>query len=84
MSLEGKDVTDNFYQGAKKALEKAVENGIKKAVLKQASPSCGSKEIYDGTFSGNKISGMGITAKLLFENGIEIYDETEIDKIILE
>lgn len=81
---KGLDVTKNFYDGAEKSLEIAKKNNITKAILKQASPSCGTKEIYDGSFSGVKISGMGICARLFYENGIEIYDETEIDKITLE
>ncbi|WP_292018897.1 DUF523 domain-containing protein, partial [Megasphaera sp. UBA4382] len=33
-------------------------------VKKPKSPSCGSSTIYDGTFSGRKIVGQGITASL--------------------
>ena len=69
---EGIDVTDNFKKGAVEALKLAKLLGVKKALLKRKSPSCGSGEIYDGTFSGTLISGDGITAKLLKENDIEV------------
>ena len=47
------------------------------AILKEKSPSCGTKNVYDGTFSKNLISGMGICAQLLYENGIEVHGENE-------
>lgn len=49
-----------------------------KAILKEYSPSCGSNKIFDGTFSGIKIDGAGITARLLKENGIEVISEEQI------
>ena len=60
------------FPGAKEVLYLAKLFNVKKALLKAKSPSCGNKEIYDGTFTKNKIKGMGITARLLKENGIEI------------
>ena len=69
------DVTKEFILGAEKTLEIVKENNIKLAILKKNSPSCGSGTIYDGTFTHTKISGDGITAKLLKENGIKIFNE---------
>ena len=81
VNTSGDDVTKEFVCGADIALAKAKQNGIKYALLKQGSPSCGSNRIYDGTFTGTKIAGMGVAARLLDKNGIEIFDETEIDKL---
>lgn len=78
MNSEGKDVTENFNKGAEKTLEIAKENNVIFAILKQGSPSCGCKKIYDGTFSDNKISGMGVTARLLTDNGIVVFDEDDM------
>ena len=78
-SNEGLDVTQEFYKGAEIALKTALDNNIKLALLKDGSPSCGSKKIYDGTFSNCKIDGMGITTRLLRNNNIEVYTENEID-----
>ncbi len=75
---EGEDVTAQFELGAEKTLAIARENGVRVAILKQGSPSCGCKKIYDGTFSGNKITGEGVTARKLVENGIPVFDETEV------
>lgn len=78
---EGEDVTINFLLGAKNALELCQKEGITVALLKSKSPSCGNKSIYDGTFSGNLIPGEGITAKLLIQNGIEVFNEEEIEEL---
>lgn len=78
ISNKGKDVTANFKRGAEETLKLAKKLGIKKALLKAKSPSCGNGKIYDGTFSKIIIDGYGITAKLLKDNGIEIISELDI------
>lgn len=83
ISKEGKDVSKEFKKGAKEALKIAKLVDVKVAILKDGSPSCGSKYIYDGTFSGNKIKGEGITAKLFMENGIKVFSEDEAYKFLL-
>ncbi|MDY6011482.1 DUF523 domain-containing protein [Clostridium sp.] len=83
ISKEGKDVSKEFKKGAKEALKIAKLVDAKVAILKNGSPSCGSKNIYDGTFSDNKIKGEGITAKLFVENGIEVFSEDEAHKFLL-
>ena len=81
-SKDGKDVTDYFIEGAKKALAICKYLHIEMAVLKDGSPSCGVHEIYDGSFQNKKISGQGITAQLLRENGIKVYSESEIPELL--
>jgi uncharacterized protein YbbK (DUF523 family) len=78
----GIDVSDAFYKGAEISLKIAKENNCKYAILKERSPSCGVNSIYDGSFSGAVISGHGITAKLLKENGIILFSEEEIDHFL--
>ena len=78
INKEGIDVTKNFIEGANKVLEIAKKYNVKKAILKQKSPSCGSGKIYDGTFSGNIIIGDGITTRLLKENNIEVITEEDL------
>ena len=75
INKEGIDITNNYVEGAKKTLSIALENDIKVAILKKNSPSCGMGMIYDGTFSHTLVSGDGIAAKLLKENGIRILNE---------
>ena len=77
----GVDVTKEYRLGAEEALKIAKLYNCKKAILKEKSPSCGCGKIYDGTFSRNLIVGNGVTADLLLKNGIEVFGESEIDKL---
>ena len=76
----GEDVTEAFNKGAKEALRIAQQESVVMAILKARSPSCGKGVIYDGTFSGTKVSDSGITCKLLQEQGIAVFSEEELEK----
>ena len=76
------DVTGAFERGADLALNICLYLKIKKAILKERSPSCGSHQIYDGSFSHKVIPGMGVTAALLKRKGIEVYNEDEIASLL--
>ena len=78
LSNKGIDVTKNFIQGAEETLKIAKEHNAKTAILKAGSPSCGYKKIYDGTFLGNKIQGMRVTAAILNKENIALLDEDDI------
>lgn len=82
ISKSGKDLTEYFERGAQEILVLAKLYNCKYAILKERSPSCGYKKIYDGTFSGKIIDGNGILAELLIKNGIAIITETETDKLL--
>lgn len=75
---DGTDVTAAFRAGAEAALAIAREHGATAAVLKARSPSCGIKQIYDGSFAGRCVSGMGLTAALLDQAGLRLYDEADL------
>ncbi len=79
LSNQGEDVTKQFIDGAYETLRIAKELGATKAVLKEGSPSCGSNYIYDGTFSGNKIKGKGITAQVLENEGITVFSDEDLE-----
>lgn len=74
----GRDLTAFFTRGARETLRIAEEHGALTAVLKERSPSCGSRVIYDGTFSGRKVAGQGVTTALLRVNGIIIFSEEDL------
>ncbi|MBR6736107.1 MAG: DUF523 domain-containing protein [Oscillospiraceae bacterium] len=80
---DGSDVTAQFSKGAENALEIARLMKVDFAILKAHSPSCGKGIIYDGTFSGEKCEGNGVTAELLMENGIPVFTEKELDTLRL-
>ena len=76
-----RDVTDLYVAGARHALRVALESGCRFALLTDGSPSCGSRVIYDGSFSGRTHAGRGVTAALLAEHGIEVHSEADIDTL---
>ena len=76
---DGRDVTAEYRRGAERALELARREGAAAAVLKERSPSCGSGEIYDGSFTGALTAGDGVTAELLKAESIAVYGEGSRD-----
>lgn len=79
MTIDSVDVTEQFNEGAQKALLLCQRHNISFALLKESSPSCGSSSLYDGTFSQQKIKGEGVTTQLLRKNNIEVYSEVTIE-----
>ncbi len=74
----GENVDEQFRKGAEKAFEIAKKEQIDLAVLQSRSPSCGVKQIYDGTFSGRRIDGQGVFAGLLKEHGFKMIDVEDL------
>lgn len=72
---DGNDYTNAFITGAKKALKICLENDITTVILKEKSPSCGVHKIYN---DDKLIDGMGVTAALLKQHGIEILSDVEV------
>ncbi len=77
---KGEDVTEAFIKGAKEALKLATLIGADSAILKSKSPSCGTKCVCDGTFSGKLRDGMGVTAAYLQAHGIKVIDSSQFIK----
>ena len=75
---EGISVDAEFRKGAQTALAAALEKKVDLAILQSRSPSCGVKEIYDGSFSGKKVKGQGVFALLLTKYGIKVLDAEDI------
>lgn len=82
ISCTGKDVTKEYQKGAEEVLKLAKFFGCNMALLKEKSPACGTGLIYDGTFRKNLVPGDGVAAELLRRNGIEVFGESEIEKIL--
>lgn len=82
LTADGKDVTAEYLKGAREVLRLGKLFGCKKALLKERSPSCGSGIIYSGKFDKSLAEGFGKTAALLLENEIEVFGESEIEKLI--
>lgn len=81
ISIQGVDVSQAFNQGANFALTQAIQQQIAFAILKEKSPSCGSQQIYDGSFNGTLINGEGVTTQKLKENGFTVFSEQQLLEI---
>jgi uncharacterized protein YbbK (DUF523 family) len=78
LTAGGADVTEWFERGAAHAVRLAEAVGATRAVLKARSPSCGCREIYDGTFSGTRIPGDGVAAEALRIAGLDVVSEDDV------
>lgn len=76
---EGEDLTEGFLIGARQTLEFCLEHNVQVAILKDRSPSCGSKTVYDGQFNGERIPGRGVVAELLTQNGIRVISDEDFE-----
>jgi uncharacterized protein YbbK (DUF523 family) len=82
LESNGGNVTAEFVQAAENALALALEAGCSYALLIDGSPSCGSTFVYDGSFSGRRQPGEGVTAALLKAHGIQVFSDREIDALV--
>jgi uncharacterized protein YbbK (DUF523 family) len=76
----GRDVTPSFVMGADHALAVARAGGVRIAVLKDGSPSCGASYIYDGSFTGRRIPAAGVTAARLRDAGLRVFSEAQLEE----
>lgn len=84
VSRKGVDYTKEYYEGAYRALKILQEHAIDMVLLKSKSPSCGKGKVYDGTFQHQLVVGNGITVQILEENGIQVYNEDQIEAFFKE
>lgn len=77
-SRDGADFTREFQEGVRRAMERIRGEKIDLAVLQSRSPSCGVRQIYDGTFGKRLIDGQGLFARALSEAGIPLMDAAEV------
>lgn len=78
VNRQGKDVTAQYLASARQVLKIAQANDVQVAFLKQKSPACGTKLVYDGQFAGHRILGQGVTAALLNQHGIKTFGDEDL------
>ena len=78
LTEDGRDVTQEYHRGAEEVLALARRLDCKAALLKERSPSCGTGEIYDGSFTRTLTAGDGVTAELLRASGIAVFGESRL------
>ena len=78
LTRDGDDCTEAFRLGVQRALALIADQQVDLAILQSRSPTCGVKQIYDGTFSGVKIDGQGALARALAERGVPLMDAEDV------
>lgn len=78
VTRDGDDWTEAFRLGVVRAMALIEGKRIDLAILQSRSPTCGVKQIYDGTFSGTRIAGQGALAQALAERGIPLMDAEDV------
>lgn len=77
----GEDVHTAFIAGAEKAMQVVKDEKPDRIILQSRSPSCGCKEVYDGTFCGKRIKGQGIFAQMLMKEGYQPEDIEDLEEV---
>ena len=78
VTREGKDVTRALRGAVADILDRLAGENVECVILKSRSPTCGVKQVYDGTFSGTLTEGMGVLARALQEAGYRVIDAEDI------
>ncbi len=78
MDREGRNVDRAIRNAVEAAMELVRQESVECAVLQPRSPTCGVKQIYDGSFSGRRISGSGVFAKALLDAGYTVLEPEDI------
>ena len=74
----GNSVDDCLRKAVAEILAELEKEPIECVILKSRSPTCGVKQVYDGTFSGKLIDGMGVLAEALQKAGYQVIDSEDV------
>ena len=80
----GENVDEAFKRGVELTMAILEEEDIELAILQSRSPTCGVKQVYDGTFTGMLIDGQGLLAKALTEKGYRVIDAEDIVTVTID
>ena len=78
VTQEGKDVTEALRGAVEQILTRLSGEDVECVILKSRSPTCGVKQVYDGSFSGTLVDGMGVLARALRDAGYRVIDAEDI------
>ena len=76
INKEGVVVDAQVRRAVEKILEENRDADL--AILKSRSPTCGVRQVYDGTFSGTLVDGSGVLARALKDAGIKVVDAEDV------
>ena len=80
INCEGVDVDAPVRRAVERILDQIRDQRIECAILKSRSPTCGVRQVYDGTFTGTLVDGMGVLARALKDAGYRVIDAEDLDK----
>ena len=78
ISCDGEDVTAALKEAVHKILLQLAQEDVQCVVLKSRSPTCGVRQVYDGTFTGTLVDGMGTLARALADAGYTVIDAEDL------
>ena len=78
VNRDGVDVDEPNRAAVAAILEAIRDEDIECAVLKSRSPTCGVRQVYDGTFTGTLVEGAGILARALLDAGYRVIDAEDL------
>jgi uncharacterized protein YbbK (DUF523 family) len=78
VTREGKDVTAALERAVKEILVQLSGEEVECVILKSRSPTCGVRQVYDGSFTGTLVEGMGTLARALREAGYRVIDAEDV------
>ena len=79
MDANGNCMDAQVRQAVAKILEQLKNEDIECAVLQSRSPTCGVRQVYDGTFSKKLVDGAGVLAQALQAAGYTVIDREELE-----
>ncbi|MBR4972205.1 MAG: DUF523 domain-containing protein [Oscillospiraceae bacterium] len=78
---DGTCVDQPVRQAVAKILGQIKDEDIECAILQSRSPTCGVRQVYDGSFSRKLIDGSGVLAQALKDAGYRVIDRAEVEEI---
>lgn len=74
----GNSVDEALRSAVAQILDQIRDENIDCAILKSRSPTCGVRQVYDGSFSGRLVDGAGVLAQALMDAGYSVIDSEQI------
>ncbi len=78
MDREGNCPHNALSAAVEQILKQLATEEVECVILKSRSPTCGVRQVYDGTFSGRLVDGQGVLAKALMDAGYRVLEAEDL------
>ena len=75
---DGNNVDAALRRSVEMILTQVRREGIQYAILKSRSPTCGVRQVYDGSFTGTLVDGAGVLAQALMDASCQVFDSEDL------